>query len=59
MMCVVEVRGQRDHRAIDFRIDVTLGGEEFLGAPLQIAQDERGNFRRGELTLAEADADDA
>ena len=56
---VVEVGRHGDDRAIDFGIDLALGGEELLGAMLQLAQDERGNLRRRELALAEADADDA
>ncbi len=56
---VVEVRQHRNDRAIDLRIDIALGGEEFFGAALQIAKDERFNLQRRELALAKADADDA
>ena len=56
---VVEVRRNRDDGAIDFVVDLALLGEERFGAVLQIAQDERGYFRRRELARAEADSDDA
>ena len=55
---VVEVRRHGDHRAIDFVVELALLGEERLGAALQLAQDERGNFRRRELPVAEADPHD-
>ena len=56
---VVEVGRHRDDRAIDLGIEVALFGEEGLGAVLQLAQDERGDLRRGELAIADADAEHA
>ena len=51
--------GHRDDRAIDFRINLALLGEERLGAVLQLAQDEGGDLRRRELAGAQSDLDDA
>ena len=56
---VVEVGGHGDDRAIDFGVELALLGEERLGAVLQLAQDERGDLRRRELAVAEADPHDA
>ena len=56
---VVEVGRHRDHRAIDFGVDLALRCEELLGAPLQLAQDERRDLRRRELAIAEPDPHDA
>ncbi len=56
---VVEVRRHGDDRAIDLGVDLALRGEELLGAALQLAQDERGDLRRRELAIAEADPHDA
>src|SRR5207247_1871730 len=43
---------------IDLDVGLTLSGEPRFGALLQLAQDERGDLRRRELAIAEADPDD-
>ena len=52
---VVEVGRHRDDRAIDLVVEFALLGEIRLGAALQLAQHERGDLRRRELAVAEAD----
>ena len=56
---VVEVRRHGDDGAVDFVVDHALFGEERLRPMLQLAQDERRDFRRRELAAAESDADHA
>jgi hypothetical protein len=56
---VVEIGRHRDHRPVDFGIDVALLGEKRLGPSLQLAKDERRNFGRREFPLPQANADDA
>ena len=56
---VVEVGGHRDHGAIDFEVELALLAEVLLGALLQLAQHERGDLRRRELAVADANAHDA
>ncbi len=55
---VVEIRRHGDHSAIDLGIDVTVRREECLGAVLQVPENERRDFRWGELAIAEPDPDD-
>src|SRR5437899_1905906 len=50
---VVEIRRHGDYGAIDLGIDVTVRREECLGAVLQVPENERRDFRRGELPIAE------
>jgi hypothetical protein len=56
---VVEVRGNRDDRAIDLEVELALLLEMLLGTALQLAQDERGNLGRRELAVRDADANDS
>ena len=56
---VVEVGRHGDDRAIDLEVELALLAEVIFGAVLQLAQHERGDLRRRELPVAQADADDA
>jgi hypothetical protein len=55
---VVEIRRHSDNRAVDFEVELALLAEVLFGPVLQFAQHERGNLRRGELAIGDADADD-
>src|SRR5439155_677639 len=48
-----------DHGAVHVGIDLALLGKERLGATFQVAEDEGGDLRGGELAVAESDAHDA
>ncbi len=55
---VVEVRRHGDDGAIHLEIELALFPEMVFGALPQLAKDERGDLRRGELAVVETDAHD-
>ena len=53
---VVEVGRHGDDGTVHLEVELALLAEVLLGAALQLAQHERGDFRRRELLVADADA---